>query len=443
MSLSSPTDRLVTARELWIRALLFLIGFGQLVSIRVIGELFLTDILLLGLVPLALLRMRPAQWRSAAPFIVLMMLWLVGLMVSDIVRQSPFENYARGWAKIIFFMVSFVGLLWLTDARIGRLMVFFLGVAAAGAIQTAFMPTGFQQGAPWKFGYAVPLGLLCVVLASWPAAQRRVRPFAPTALPLGMGALNLAFNFRSHYAMLVGTAAISAFSTVAARVAPGRRVVTPALVGALLVLGGVAAWGSTTLYSHAAGSGLLGQDAKQKYEMQTRGDLGLLMSGRWESLVSVRAIADSPIIGRGSWASDRSYAALGVLLRRQRGVQANESITSELIPTHSYILGAWVEAGVLGAVFWAFAFAYVATALFRLLDLQSPATPFVSYLIIQMLWAIPFSPFGAEARFMAAGQIIAAIWVFREHRSLPRPAPFARQVARARAFHLRPSGPHA
>ena len=420
------------AREHRILALIFLIGFAKLISFRVLGELFLTDLLLIPAAALGLLRMRSTAWRAAIPALALMLLWLIGLMISDVVRDSPFENYARGWAKIVFFMASFVGLLWLTDARINRLMAFFLGLAGAGVIQTIIAPTEFQQGDAWKFGYAVPLGILCVILASRPGPQNGIRSIAPVGLPLGMGVLNLAVNFRSHYAMLIGTAAVSAFAVLASRIAPGRRVVTPALIIGLVLLGGIVAWGSTAAYSQLASSGMLGEKAKSKHEMQTRGDLGLLLSGRSESLASFSAISASPIIGHGSWASDRSYVALRLLMLRQRGVQSNENIASELIPSHSYIFGAWVEAGILGAAFWIFSLVFASKALFLVLDLQHPATPFAAYLFIQFLWAILFSPFGADVRFIVAGQLCAAIWVLREHRKLKTTPHSARRFASRR-----------
>ena len=61
-------------------------------------------------------------------------------------------------------------------------------------------------------------------------------------------------------------------------------------------------------YEHMAIRGLLGENARQIYEQQARGDLGLLIGGRSEILVSIRAIMDSPIIGHGSWAKDYRYS---------------------------------------------------------------------------------------------------------------------------------------
>jgi len=86
--------------------------------------------------------------------------------------------------------------------------------------------------------------------------------------------------------------------------------------------------------------------------MQAHGEYGLIVGGRSEILVSAQAIMDSPILGHGSWAKNEEYAAMLNYLRESMGYVAQGKHESGLIPTHSHIFGAWVEAGILGAVFW-------------------------------------------------------------------------------------------
>jgi len=397
---------------------LFVLGLSTLFKFRLVGQIFLTDILLIAFFPFAIMRSKDTHWRYSLPIFFVGLLWFLSAMVSDIVRQSPFENYARGWAKIVFFMIALASLLSLTKTRIDRLMAFFAGLGACGLLSATFFPDEFQRGEPWKFGYSLPLGMLTVIVASLPLVRRRFGFVRPAGLPAIMAALNLIFNFRSHYVMLVATAGITAVTSIATAIAPRRKVVTPFLVAGLIMLAGVGAWGSTALYSNLAGSGALGDKAKQKYEMQTKGNVGVLLGGRSESLVSVQAIAESPFIGHGSWAVDRSYVAMRILMLRQRGIVTNGPITEELIPSHSYMFGAWVESGVLGGLFWLVVSVYAVVALFCAIDVRSKATPFAAYLLIQLLWSIPFSPFGSDVRFVVAGQICGAIWALREYRKL-------------------------
>lgn len=430
---SAASASLWSERRIYV--LLFALGLSTLVKFRLVGEIFLSDILLIAFFPFAILRARNAPWRYALPIFFVGLLWLLSAMLSDIIRQSPFENYARGWAKIVFFMIAFASLLVLTKTRVDRLMAYFAGLAACGLVSVTFFPDEFQRGEPWKFGYSLPLGMLAVIFGSLPLARRRFGFLRPVGSPAVLAAMNLIFNFRSNYAVLVATAGITALTSVATAIAPRRKIVTPVLVVGLILLAGLAGWGSTAVYSNLAGSGALGDKARQKYEMQTRGDIGVLLGGRSESLVSLQAISESPFIGHGSWAVDRSYVALRVLMLRQHGILTNGTITSELIPSHSYLFGAWVESGVLGAIFWLVVSIYAVIALFCLIDIRSNATPFVAYLLIQLLWSIPFSPFGADVRFVVAGQMCAAIWALREYRKLsraktPPPRPQAKSATR-------------
>ena len=118
------------------------------------------------------------------------------------------------------------------------------------------------------------------------------------------------------------------------------------------VFGLTVAWGVLVAYDAAASSGLLGADAQARYYAQT-GSLGVLIGGRSEILVSTQAVIDSPVLGHGSWAKDFKYVDLLAELRGSLGydVQVDPQDVG-LIPTHSYILGAWVEGGFLGALFW-------------------------------------------------------------------------------------------
>src|SRR5207249_4985632 len=101
-----------------------------------------------------------------------------------------------------------------------------------------------------------------------------------------------------------------------------------------------------------------GAPAAQKYREESAGRFGVLLGGRPELFASSIAIADSPLIGHGSWPKDPKYTndLLSVLSRNgyQPGGGLLYSIqhSDYLIPTHSFLFGAWVEAGLLGAVFW-------------------------------------------------------------------------------------------
>jgi hypothetical protein len=76
----------------------------------------------------------------------------------------------------------------------------------------------------------------------------------------------------------------------------------------------------------------------------------------------------------------------------------------DLIPSHSYLLGAWVESGLLGAAFWAWVLWLTMKALWRASGAE-PRFPFLVFIAFLLVWNILFSPYGAEARFLATYSI--------------------------------------
>ena len=107
-----------------------------------------------------------------------------------------------------------------------------------------------------------------------------------------------------------------------------------------------------------------------------------MLGGRPEILVSSRAVLDSPILGHGSWAKDFKYnEMLNDLLieqgKRENYLQDLDPDWRGLIPVHSHLMGAWVWAGILGAIFWAYIFWLVIKGIVRVSILRPPWRQFM------------------------------------------------------------------
>jgi hypothetical protein len=167
------------------------------------------------------------------------------------------------------------------------------------------------------------------------------------------------------------------------------------------------------LYSAAASQGLLGPDAKSKYILQA-GAFGTLLGGRPEALVSTQAILDSPILGHGSWAKDPTYARLLAERQKALGYQPTaEYVGTDLIPAHSYLLGAWVWAGFLGAVFWLAVAANAVWLLANLYSLRLEVAPLLVFAALLLLWDIAFSPYGLNGRITAPYELALCLFGLR------------------------------
>jgi O-antigen ligase len=185
------------------------------------------------------------------------------------------------------------------------------------------------------------------------------------------------------------------------------------------------------VYERVARDGLLGTAAQVKYERQVSG-LGLILGGRPEILASLSAIRDSPIIGHGSWARDPKYvlqmnAELQSYGMQPYGFHTGSTALPDLIPEHSHLLGAWMEAGFFGTLFWFWALGLAIAVLSRLYLLRDRMTPLVAYLGLLLVWDILFSPFGAERRLLIPFYLIVLLFTWDRLRGVLRRSRAARQ----------------
>ena len=381
------------------------------------GRLFLPEVLLVGLIPL--LAARKAAGRVDFPrwVIILGILWLFGQVLTDAVHGSAFVDYSRGWSKIAFTITNASALFLLLNDNPRRLLLFGLGLAAGSALQYYLNPGVLAPGDPWKFGLGWPITLFSVLLVSH-GPLFRVRLVAPFVLVF-LALLNLENGFR----MLAGVCFLAGAYLLLQLLPHSRSLWRPLLSFRRLLL--VCTFGLAgsvmfiQVYSYSAQAGLLGLDAQRKYEQQASGVWGLIVGGRTETLVSTQAILDSPIIGHGSWAKDFYYTdLLAERLARYGYTLRAASVAQEsgLIPTHSYLLGAWVEAGMLGGLFWLAVLLMPAAVLANLYTTRLPLSPLFAFAAFSLTWDILFSPYGAVARLIAPYYVVVLLLAWQQMR---------------------------
>jgi hypothetical protein len=140
-----------------------------------------------------------------------------------------------------------------------------------------------------------------------------------------------------------------------------------------------------------------------------------LLGGRPELLSELPAIYDSPILGHGSWSKDPIYLieehqALKLLgYGEEAKLLFRDELRQGFIPAHSYFFQAWVDAGILGAVFWGWMFILTARVMLRVYPAAALLLPVVSYLGFYLLWNIPFSPYGTAPRLTFPYSIVMMI----------------------------------
>ncbi len=366
------------------------------VEFAVGGRLFLPEVVLLLALPFLLHDARRRGVSRISHLVVLLGgLWLFGLVFTDIYLGTPFDDYSRGWSKVAFLVLNFAALSLLIDGRWRRVTLFAVGLTLGLTLQFFFNPSIFAAALPWQFGYGMAVTLAGVLLASRPTVYRR--PVVATGILIALGVVNLNLGFRS----LGGVCFLAAVMVMlAARSAHlvrlDRRALRTFTVLAVSVLVGFVV---VEGYGYAARHGLLGGGVQQGYALE-QSDLGIVLGGRPEIIVAVRAIRDSPIVGHGFLPKDPKYiAALNAELEKS-GSQRTRWAPEGQIPTHSHLFGAWVEAGILGAVFWLWALALVGSVLPRLHRLADGRVALVAFLGVWFFWNVLYEPFGSEGRLI-------------------------------------------
>lgn len=376
--------------------LLLLLPMFRFVKIQIVGEVFASEFLLIMLIPLILVSGRAVRLpRSGAVVLMMALCWLAAQIATDLYVDTVVKDFVRGWANISFFILGTIALLLLPVENDRKIWLYLTGWALGGILQVIVAPTVFQQFQPMKWGIGPSLfGLGLVFLSVY---QHRSRRLVVGGL-IFLTVFSLAFAFRSTALGCMGTLAIYLLS---GHFQNWYRMpfVTKAFI-AVPVLAGTLVTGLLLfqVYDTATKSGILGAKAQYKHEMQTGSEVGFLLSARGEILVSGLAVLESPIIGHGSWAKDPHFASLYVKLRKGLGQVAEEKELGR-IPSHSHLMGAWVEAGIVGAIFWFFILVVCARVLFVEITSPGKADILAVNIILGIMWGTMFSPFNGQARY--------------------------------------------
>jgi hypothetical protein len=401
-----------TRQNEWVKSLVgdilaLLIGLASCYTVTLVGGIPLCEFILLPCLPLFLIvnsgRLRLRK-RMLGMILCLLMLWLLGQVVTDLYRSTPRMDWLRGQTNIVVFALDLIGFSILLKGNQRRQMIFLFGLAIGSGLSGKLQPTLQGEGMALKFAYS----LAGLYFALWASSlfYRRGQHLIAGLFVLGDLVFSVVFNFRS-IVLQVFVAACLVFPIIPewigrVRILPpaGTRARVFTIIAIALISGSVTGKVMTAL----AASGALGHEAQAKNQNQTQtgseSGLGILLGGRPEILVSSQAVWDSPILGHGSWAKDPKYRRMLLDIESEYGVKVvnEEQNTDYLIPAHSHLMGSWVDAGILGAVFWIYIFVLACKALIRAVMSQVPVKPAYVTLVVIFLWDILFSPFGGLRR---------------------------------------------
>lgn len=420
---TSPTSRFNRTNRLPRRrvtfgaldAVAFVIGLLDPYTIHLIGTIQISEVLMFALLPLLLLmKSGRVLQRGMKTVYLLMGFWLLGQILTDIYRHTILFNWIRGDARVVFFALNLATLTLLLAKNVRRQALFVAGFSIGSLLAVRIQPAEAASDYPWKFGYAQGTMMAVLLLSCYFHSQKRY--WIAGGLIASLVVVNLLLNFRSPILFLMITLAL-VIPIVPERL--GRMQLLPkagtrkrvlVLVCIALAFGAL----SGSLVTLVTRTGLISAGAKEKNRAQEHSSMGLLIGGRPEILVSSRAVMASPILGYGSWAQNLKYTEMYYDMAIKYDIpidnlQSIEDADEATIPAHSHIMSTWIQAGILGAVFWLYVLWIVLKGLMRVALALPPLAPLITWMLVSIVWDVFFSPFGNTRRSIDSLVILFAL----------------------------------
>lgn len=361
------------------------------------------------------------------PFLMVV-LYALGVVASDLYNDNYFDLFMRGIAKPIFICMIMI-FFYVCYTLAPRSILFYLYALPLAALVFIFrapkdvLDEGYitdynrfvSQYGPILIIWARFLGSLFYAKSKILVSGIYIALFVVLALFSSRSDALLAF-------LVAGVFGVLAFikNPYRARIELTKGKLFACAIAGTLFLGAF-----YSLYAYAAPRGILGDVQQQKFAKQTQthfgaSPVGLVLSGRTEAVALFLAGLDNPIFGLGSWpiltdyyydASAYSGDSQAVKLLLASGGGGRSS-------GHSAVLAGWVTAGILGVLFWLY-LAYVVFRIFlRLIRDETLLTPWILPMCIFFYWHWAFSPIGTGAR-QSAGMFLALYAAFFSVKSIP------------------------
>jgi O-antigen ligase len=374
--------------------LVLLIGFLVTVKIRIVGIFSGAELILM---PMLFFKHGRCLNSYVKKLMVYAFLWLLGTIASNMHNDIVHDDFIKGVFFLVVLILIIPPIYWLLYDKPERMVLFYLGYG----IGSLFSPytrmddqyTGAlgSQADIYLF-YAISFAVSGIGFFLY-LKGKRFLGVATCYIVAVIGLFNMARN-----PFLTGTiATILLFllnresqCNITTTVASFQRKIPK-----YFLFASIAIFVADSVYEPLAASGTLGYEAQEKYFMQTKGG-SAIEGGRAETFMGIQLIKENPIWGYGSYARDKNDA----FHARYAAEHNKEYIwwaTNEdrLLPGHSHIVGAWMQNGILGGIFWI----YVLIICWKVFKsgcfIYEPRMLCLTmFLSCRFLWDLIFSPFG-------------------------------------------------
>lgn len=324
--------------------------------------------------------------------------WFVSAIITDFFVENDLISSLKGEFNIVFFVLQFPVVYWLLFDKPERFLYYLIAIGIV-AIPNLYLfgpeidesNYGLMGENIWLYYSFVPV---VIALISWLYYKDKISAKTACLMMITFGFYMLFHNSRNLFLTMTIAAVIlyqidklnSNDLTASVQIFKTKivKIFLFMFVGMLAV---------SYIYETLASSGTLGEYAYQKYVRQSQSD-NILEGGRSETFMGIDLIKRSPVIGYGSFPIDE-----GDQFHKNYAYEHNLTYKSypriRKLPAHSHIVGAWMENGIGGGIFWA----YVLVLLWKIFKsgamLAEPTLlPALLMTFTARIWEILFSPFG-------------------------------------------------
>lgn len=326
--------------------------------------------------------------------------FLLAQIVSDLLNHSAINDMLKGWASIIMTWLVILFFIRVFVKYPEFIVIYFIGNFLRYAFFGETNGWAAIQGniTDWGLIYifelrVAPMLTNLILAVSWFLLRSRNKNkwIALIILFGGYGLFLLLFGYRSMGSIFVLASIIFLYRNKLKFLTPRRLI--PFLIAGLLLFQGL-----YMLYVSKSLKGDLGKKNKEQAEIAGNpyNPINLLKVGRAPAFVGLTAALEKPWIGRGSWAKDVT-GEYTLMEARLMDMNISDIVNTEnIIPTHSIIIGAWVDAGIIGCIAMLYLWLFCLKRLMVLLRMKesrnSPFFAILVFMLLDIIWVFWFSP---------------------------------------------------
>ena len=370
---------------------IFLYGLLDIIKISLIGQLKLSEIFIIGLLPFNFKSEEIKQYKLLKQILIALLILFCCQIFTDIaVVHSALQDFLRGWAVIIISIISF--LFFFKTLSTEKLIIIYFWTMLIRCIIAPQQDFGLSDVSDvyFKFRMVPILNYVVFLIAAYLFRYKKQKLIMIIFFLYAV--VCFSGDARSN-GLIFFLADVLIYIFIKRKKINRFKLFFYSLIFIILFQLTYMFYVNSVLNNE-----LGGQHSIEEFKRMDNpyNPFELLMVGRGETFAAITAIADNPIFGHGSWAKDPNNKYHLILLQFQNNEEESNSLEDQdLIPSHSILLGSWVNCGIIGfiAAVWLFILLMKVSVYLIRYGQSSALYPILVVITVNIIWIFFFSTF--------------------------------------------------